>query len=84
MARMMAELAKNKQVKKGKKDELVQRIAEGRVLGALPTCPKCTKSKVKWSRVGGIYSCPGAVDGGGNWRRCNFHANQIARTPWKM
>eukprot|EP00811_Abedinium_folium_P007057 NODE_16510_length_990_cov_8.891078.p1 GENE.NODE_16510_length_990_cov_8.891078~~NODE_16510_length_990_cov_8.891078.p1 ORF type:complete len:274 (+),score=76.32 NODE_16510_length_990_cov_8.891078:97-918(+) len=83
LAQMAAELAKNEQVKTGKKDELVQRIAEGRVLGALPLCPKCTKGKIKWSRVGGIFSCPGGVDEDGAPRRCNFRATELERPAWK-
>lgn len=34
-------LRANKQIMAGKKDELVERCADGELLGALPKCPRC-------------------------------------------
>lgn len=82
-AQLSAELEKNNQPKTGKKDELVQRVAEGRVLGRLPVCPKCEKGRLRWSRIGGMHTCPGFVDEEGNPRRCSFKAAEVERLPWK-
>ena len=86
LAQLEAELVQNQQVKTGKKEELIHRIAEGRVLGALPSCPKCKKARIKWSRVGGIYSCPGYNDKGVP-RRCTFKEKDfgpVKRKKWKI
>mmetsp|Transcript_41002 Transcript_41002/g.130295 ORF Transcript_41002/g.130295 Transcript_41002/m.130295 type:complete len:281 (-) Transcript_41002:126-968(-) len=83
-AQLGAELAKNKQVRSGKKDELVRRVAEGRLLGALPPCPRCTQGQIHWSRVGGWYSCPGYFDKEANARRrCNFRSKELQRGKWQ-
>lgn len=83
-AQLQAELTKNSQVQSGKKEELVQRVAEGRVLGALPPCPKCKYGQVHWSRHGGWYSCPGYFDKEAKMRkRCGFRTKDLTRTPWQ-
>ena len=53
---LLAELQKNEQTRTGKKEDLVSRVAEGRVLGALPSCPRCKHGQVHWSRLGGWFS----------------------------
>ena len=55
-ATLIAELQKNDQTRTGKKEELVSRVAEGRVLGSLPSCPRCKHGQVHWSRLGGWFS----------------------------
>eukprot|EP00746_Dinoflagellata_sp_MGD_P004217 gnl/MRDRNA2_/MRDRNA2_108127_c0_seq1.p1 gnl/MRDRNA2_/MRDRNA2_108127_c0~~gnl/MRDRNA2_/MRDRNA2_108127_c0_seq1.p1 ORF type:complete len:288 (-),score=68.69 gnl/MRDRNA2_/MRDRNA2_108127_c0_seq1:33-827(-) len=84
IAQLQSELEKNKQVRGGKKSELVQRVAEGRVLGSLPNCPKCTYGRVHWSRLGGWYSCPGYYDKDiqAN-KRCFFRTKELKRKAWK-
>mmetsp|Transcript_71495 Transcript_71495/g.155295 ORF Transcript_71495/g.155295 Transcript_71495/m.155295 type:complete len:290 (-) Transcript_71495:310-1179(-) len=83
-AQLQAELALNDQVRNGKKPELVQRVAEGRVLGSLPRCPRCKKGRIHWSRIGGWYNCPGYYDGEDRMqKRCYFRAQELKRGPWK-
>jgi len=57
-----AMLAKNGMAKSGKKDDLVERVAECKVLGALPLYPTCEKGRLKWQRESGLYTCPGYFD----------------------
>lgn len=84
VAQLQAELEKNKQVRNGKKSDLVTRVAEGRVLGALPGCPKCKYGRVHWSRLGGWYSCPGYYDKEIEaTRRCFFRSQDLKRGAWK-
>mmetsp|Transcript_83058 Transcript_83058/g.199341 ORF Transcript_83058/g.199341 Transcript_83058/m.199341 type:complete len:244 (+) Transcript_83058:64-795(+) len=83
-AKLTAELTKNKQPHSGKKDELIQRVAEGRVLGALPSCPRCKHGQVHWSRVGGWFSCPGYYDKEAKLqKRCHFRSKEMKRLAWR-
>jgi len=83
-AQLQAELETNRQVKSGKKDELVRRVAEGRVLGALPKCPRCKYGRIHWSRVGGWHSCPGSYDSTlGTAKKCYFRAKEMTRLKWR-
>lgn len=83
VAKLQRELDFNKQGKSGKKGQLVQRVAEGRVLGALPPCPRCAKGQIHWNRIGGWYSCPGFFDREAELqKRCNFRAQELERRPW--
>lgn len=81
---LLAELRKNDQPRKGKKEELVSRVAEGRILGALPSCPKCKHGQIHWSRLGGWFSCPGYFDKAMLMtKRCSFRSKEMNRTAWK-
>lgn len=85
-AQLKAMLCKNKMLMSGRKDELVERIAEGQVLGAIPTCPKCGKGKLRWDRMTGEYKCPGyldEVDGVRIIKRCGFKSKTVKRKAWK-
>mmetsp|Transcript_50319 Transcript_50319/g.145941 ORF Transcript_50319/g.145941 Transcript_50319/m.145941 type:complete len:271 (+) Transcript_50319:78-890(+) len=83
-AQLRAELLKNNQVRTGKKDELVQLVAEGRHLGALPPCPRCERGHLHWSRVGGWFSCPGYFDQETKiQKRCNFRTQNLERVEWR-
>mmetsp|Transcript_111456 Transcript_111456/g.347410 ORF Transcript_111456/g.347410 Transcript_111456/m.347410 type:complete len:284 (+) Transcript_111456:124-975(+) len=83
-SQLQAELIRNNQVRSGKKEELVQRVAEGRHLGALPPCPRCEKGHLHWSRVGGWYSCPGHFDEAAKiQKRCNFRTQELKRIKWQ-
>eukprot|EP00929_Paragymnodinium_shiwhaense_P031604 TRINITY_DN17665_c0_g1_i1.p1 TRINITY_DN17665_c0_g1~~TRINITY_DN17665_c0_g1_i1.p1 ORF type:complete len:208 (-),score=40.20 TRINITY_DN17665_c0_g1_i1:170-793(-) len=49
--------------KAGKKDELVERIAECLVLGGVPPlCSTCDTARLKYNRTTGQYACPGFFD----------------------
>lgn len=82
-AQLHKELSANDQVRNGKKEELVQRVAEGRVLGALPSCPRCKKGRIHWSRIGGWYSCPGHYDSDAKMhKRCFWRSQTLKRKKW--
>jgi len=81
-----AALTKNGLPKAGRKDELVERVAEMQVLGVTPTCPTCEKKKLLWNRETGKFSCPGYFDDEAKaFKRCKGPAEGAAleRTPWQ-
>lgn len=55
-------LKANSQSTTGLKESLVQRVAEGYVLGAIPNCPKCYGGRPRYNISTGIYTCPGYMD----------------------
>lgn len=77
-------LAKNGLPKSGRKDELVDRVAECQALGVPPTCDVCEKKKLLWSRATGKFSCPGYFDDEAkSFRKCKGPSSQdLQRTPW--
>lgn len=81
-----AALAKNGMPKSGRKDELVDRVAECQALGVPPECPQCGKRKLSWSRATGKYSCPGYFDDEDKaFKRCKGPGDgaEVRRTPWE-
>eukprot|EP01054_Gregarina_sp_Poly1_P007009 Gregarina_sp_Poly_1__7008@NODE_3816_length_870_cov_413_576588_g2457_i0_p1_GENE_NODE_3816_length_870_cov_413_576588_g2457_i0NODE_3816_length_870_cov_413_576588_g2457_i0_p1_ORF_typecomplete_len225_score43_64PADR1/PF08063_12/4_1e02PADR1/PF08063_12/5_7e15SAP/PF02037_27/5_7e03SAP/PF02037_27/3_8e03SAP/PF02037_27/4_3e05TF_Zn_Ribbon/PF08271_12/0_089_NODE_3816_length_870_cov_413_576588_g2457_i0196810 len=78
---LMALLKENDQKTSGKKDELVERVAEGMVLGRLPICPTCDKAKIAFNRVTGEYTCPGSFDNG-SFQKCSFKSSEVQRGEW--
>jgi len=81
-----AALAKNGMPKSGRKDELVDRVAECLALGVPPECSQCGKRKLSWSRATGKYSCPGYFDDETKaFKRCKGPADgaEVRRTPWE-
>jgi hypothetical protein len=87
IAMLGALLAKNGLPKSGRKDELVERVAECQVLGVPPTCPTCEKVKLKFSNGTGKFSCAGYFDDEEKmFKRCKGPADAAAvleRTPWQ-
>eukprot|EP01057_Protomagalhaensia_wolfi_P002116 Protomagalhaensia_wolfi_Nauph_80__2115@NODE_2358_length_1115_cov_101_022305_g1847_i0_p1_GENE_NODE_2358_length_1115_cov_101_022305_g1847_i0NODE_2358_length_1115_cov_101_022305_g1847_i0_p1_ORF_typecomplete_len260_score63_90zfPARP/PF00645_18/1_3e14zfPARP/PF00645_18/9_4e03PADR1/PF08063_12/5_2e03PADR1/PF08063_12/5_9e03PADR1/PF08063_12/2_2e13SAP/PF02037_27/0_00055TF_Zn_Ribbon/PF08271_12/2_5e03TF_Zn_Ribbon/PF08271_12/0_05Uteroglobin/PF01099_17/1_8e04Uteroglobin/PF01099_17/0_096SRA1/PF07304_11/0_1YjeJ/P len=77
---LVAMLKENEQKTSGKKDELIERCAEGMVLGRLPICPQCDKAKVAFNRTSGEYYCPGSFDNGSF--KCSFKSFQVQRGEW--
>lgn len=55
-------LKANGQAMMGLKEGIVQRVAEGYVMGAIPNCPKCYGGRPRYDITTGIYSCPGYMD----------------------
>ncbi|CAE7841032.1 Parp [Symbiodinium sp. CCMP2592] len=63
-------LQKNGLPKSGRKEELLERVAEAKALGVppgascfeRPVCPTCDKAKLRFSRVSGDFICPGFFD----------------------
>ena len=61
--------------------ELIDRVAEGMVNGALPKCPEC-KGPLRPSSVAGKIKCSGHLSA---WSRCSYEADnsEVKRTKWK-
>eukprot|EP01055_Gregarina_sp_Pseudo9_P002194 Gregarina_sp_Pseudo_9__2193@NODE_2537_length_963_cov_26_185065_g2329_i0_p1_GENE_NODE_2537_length_963_cov_26_185065_g2329_i0NODE_2537_length_963_cov_26_185065_g2329_i0_p1_ORF_typecomplete_len277_score69_53zfPARP/PF00645_18/1_5e15zfPARP/PF00645_18/3_1e03PADR1/PF08063_12/4_9e03PADR1/PF08063_12/7_2e02PADR1/PF08063_12/3_6e15SAP/PF02037_27/0_0032TF_Zn_Ribbon/PF08271_12/1_2e03TF_Zn_Ribbon/PF08271_12/0_0044DUF3138/PF11336_8/0_37zfACC/PF17848_1/2_8zfACC/PF17848_1/3e02Zn_Tnp_IS1595/PF12760_7/27Zn_Tnp_IS15 len=78
---LTAMLKENDQKTSGRKDELVERCAEGIVLGRLPICPSCDKAKLAFNRETGEYSCPGSFDNG-SFQKCSFKSSEVQRGEW--
>lgn len=68
----------------GNKPELINRIADGMLLGAIPSCPKCAGGKLRFENELGVYRCPGYLDDD-EFKFCNkkFEFDEIERTKWK-
>lgn len=75
---------KNAQKVTGTKDELVERIADGKVLGAIPKCQSCGGGRPKWNAKSGTYRCPGYMEDS-DFINCNksFSVSDITRSPWQ-
>lgn len=75
-------LTKNNQVKTGTKQDMVNRCAQGKLLGALTNCPKCFGGRLRFNIDTGVYSCPGYMDDT-DFVNCGFKATEgIVRNPW--
>lgn len=86
IAQLGAMLAKNGLSKSGKKDELVERVAEYRLLGVPPICSACSKGRLRWTRESNRYTCPGHFDEvAKRMRRCKGPAAdvEIKRLAWQ-
>jgi hypothetical protein len=46
----------------GNKGVLIARIADGKVRGAIPKCPKCAGGNLTFHESKGIYTCKGFMD----------------------
>ena len=79
---LKALLKSNRQVVSGAKTELVQRCAEGSVLGALPSCPLCSGGKLRFNSKTGIYLCPGYMDDD-VFKPCYYNSTTVTRNQWQ-
>jgi len=70
----------NDQVCGGKKVDLIERVAECKVLGIVPRCPLCSGGKPKFQA--GYYYCPGYMDDDA-FQECTWISRDLERTPWK-
>ncbi|EZG44352.1 putative poly [ADP-ribose] polymerase [Gregarina niphandrodes] len=77
---LQASLRANKQKISGRKEDLVIRVAECTVLGALPKCPECKKAVLYYDRHSGEYSCPGSF---GDEVKCAFKSFEVERNDWE-
>jgi hypothetical protein len=81
-----AALVKNGLPKTGRKDELLNRVAEHQILGVPPICSQCNKKVLLWSRATGKFSCPGFFDDESKmFKRCKGPAADVdlQRSPWQ-
>ncbi|KAL0236061.1 hypothetical protein GEMRC1_002643 [Eukaryota sp. GEM-RC1] len=84
VAKLKEELEANDNPKTGKKDDLVERIADGRTNGRIPQpCRACGGGKIKFLPTSQTYFCPGYYDDTG-MQSCNvkYQWNEIKREPW--
>lgn len=67
----------------GSKKELIDRIADGIVLGAIPKCLKCGGGRPRFDANKGTYKCPGYMEDE-DYVNCNktFTMADLPRTPW--
>jgi len=74
---------KNSQKVTGTKKELIERIADGKVLGSIPLCPKCGGGRPRFNSAKGTYLCPGFMEDD-KFVNCNkqFIMSEIIRNPW--
>jgi len=82
-------LQTNGQKVSGTKKDLIERVADGKVYGALPRCPQCggavlkVKYKNKYGHSGqGEWSCPGYYDDK-TFKHCKYSSENETREPWK-
>jgi len=86
VAALGAMLAKNGLAKSGRKEDLLDRAAEAKALGVPPLCPLCEKSKLRFSKATGNYSCPGFFDEEAkHFKKCKGPGDdaELARTTWQ-
>jgi len=86
VAMLGAMLAKNGLPKAGKKEEVLERVAECKALGVPPTCTTCEKVKLRFSKEAGKFSCPGFFDADDKrFKRCKGPGDgaDLQRTPWQ-
>lgn len=74
-------LKKNNQKISGNKGELVERCAQGKLLGAVPNCPQCSGGKLRFNINTGDYFCPGYVEDT-TLIVCNFMSKDVKRNEW--
>eukprot|EP01022_Parablepharisma_sp_SALTPOND_P028451 TRINITY_DN70993_c1_g1_i1.p12 TRINITY_DN70993_c1_g1~~TRINITY_DN70993_c1_g1_i1.p12 ORF type:complete len:225 (-),score=36.19 TRINITY_DN70993_c1_g1_i1:91-765(-) len=81
--KLKAILRANAQSMSGDKKMLVEKVADGEVLGAMPRCGKCGGGFLKWDNKKGIYWCKGYMDDT-VWKNCNFKGGKadVTRSPW--
>jgi len=73
--------AVNKLAKTGIKTELLDVIAENKILGVLPYCSACNKGKLKFSRGSGEITCSGYYDDVQNrFMRCKGPGAEVLKT----
>jgi len=72
----------NKQPVGGTKAELVRRVAEGTVLGAVPRCPECHGGQLRYDGKTGMYTCKGYFDDA-DFKPCAFTSAAVERRKWR-
>ena len=69
-------------MKTGTLKELISRCAEGKLLGALPHCPRCKGGKLRFNVKNGEYSCDGYLDKHGKQVNCVYVTWTAKRLTW--
>ena len=73
----------NEQKVSGSKLDLIERVADGRLLGSIPRCKTCSKAVLRFNPRNGEYSCPGYMNHS-EYVSCTkkFEAKDITRGKW--
>ena len=81
--KLKAILRANMQSMTGDKKTLVEKVADGEVLGSMPRCSKCGGGYLKWNNKKGQYWCNGYMDDT-VWKFCHFKGGKgdVIRSPW--
>eukprot|EP00483_Globobulimina_turgida_P005537 UN05547 len=75
----------NGQKKSGKKYEIIERVADGIINGAIPRCPMCCNKFLSYNKNTGYYKCNGRFDVTLKKRvPCDFYSNDVQRKPWAI
>lgn len=74
-------LRTNQQILTGVKEDLIERCAQGAVLGAVPRCPHCHGGKLRFDKEKGQYWCHGFMDDD-EYKTCYFNTNTVEFDPW--
>lgn len=76
-------LKANDQTCTGNKGDLIEKVADGIVLGKTPRCTHCYGGKLRFNYKTGVYTCPGYRDDE-DFHFCNkkYQLNEVVRTPW--
>lgn len=74
---------KNDQKTTGTKAELMDRAADGRVLGRIPKCGACGGGRLRFNPKSGAYACPGYMEDD-TFVHCSkvFAMEEVVRLPW--
>lgn len=81
----LKEMCKSNDMKvSGTKTELIERIADAKVLGVIPKCPSCGGGRPRLNPKSRTYFCNGYLDDT-IFKNCHktFAYSEIVREPWK-
>ncbi|KAL4483917.1 hypothetical protein ABPG72_013923 [Tetrahymena utriculariae] len=83
VAQLKTILKANNQTQKGTKEVLLEKVADGYTLGAIPQCTKCGGGKLRFNKSTGEYSCPGFMEDTDKVD-CDavFQIDQVVRFDW--
>ena len=70
-------------LKTGNKDELIEKICDGKILGQIPRCPSCFGGRPKFNYMTGKYYCSGFRDDE-DFVNCHksYTLTEITRDAW--
>ena len=76
-------LVRNRQSKTGSKKDLINKCAEGKLLGAPPNCPKCNGGKLNMNLKTGEYKCSGYLGFNDQHYNCAYKAISCETYDWQ-
>lgn len=75
------DLVMNLQESEGSYGDLLERVADCMLFGALPACPTCNEHKLVKRKGKQDYFCKGYLTA---WTKCPFRASAVERIEWKI